>query len=112
MFAQLSHIFCRFRFDCEQPNFFDAGTRIYIINFILERQHFIEGEETPDNLGIEKLLADGVYESAYTLHDVSIITPFDFKISPNKLISIQIIFQDTDRDLLLSEWANIRKWKQ
>ncbi|XP_073830259.1 anoctamin-6 isoform X1 [Musca autumnalis] len=74
-------------FDCEQPNFFDAGTRIYIINFILERQHFIEGEETPDNLGIEKLLADGVYECAYTLHD------------------------DTDRDLLLSEWANIRKWK-
>ncbi|XP_075154912.1 anoctamin-1 isoform X4 [Haematobia irritans] len=74
-------------FECEQPNFFDAGTRIYIINFILERQHFVEGEETPDNLGIEKLLADGVYESAYTLHD------------------------DTDRDLLLSEWANITKWK-
>uniref|UniRef100_A0A1I8NNX0 Anoctamin n=1 Tax=Stomoxys calcitrans TaxID=35570 RepID=A0A1I8NNX0_STOCA len=74
-------------FECEQPNFFDAGTRIYIINFILERQHFVEGEETPDNLGIEKLLADGVYESAYTLHD------------------------DTDRDLLLSEWANIKKWK-
>lgn len=59
------------RFDVGQPNFFDAGTRNYIINFILERQHFIEGEETPDNLGIEKLLADGVYESAYTLHDVS-----------------------------------------
>lgn len=76
---------CRFRFDCEQPNFFDAGTRIYIINFILERQHFIEGEETPDNLGIEKLLADGVYESAYTLHDVSIITPFDFKIFSEKV---------------------------
>ncbi|KAM7350236.1 anoctamin-1 isoform 4-T6 [Cochliomyia hominivorax] len=74
-------------FDFEQPNFFDAGIRNYIINFILERQHFIEGEETPDNLGIEKLLADGVYESAYTLHD------------------------DTDRDLLLSEWANLKKWK-
>ncbi|XP_037816459.1 anoctamin-1 isoform X2 [Lucilia sericata] len=74
-------------FDFEQPNFFDAGTRNYIINFILERQNFIEGEETPDNLGIEKLLADGVYESAYTLHD------------------------DTDRDLLLSEWANLKKWK-
>ncbi|XP_065366433.1 anoctamin-6 isoform X2 [Calliphora vicina] len=74
-------------FDFEQPNFFDAGTRNYIINFILERQNFVEGEETPDNLGIEKLLADGVYESAYTLHD------------------------DTDRDLLLSEWANLKKWK-
>ncbi|KNC22364.1 hypothetical protein FF38_06332, partial [Lucilia cuprina] len=76
-----------YRFDFEQPNFFDAGTRNYIINFILERQNFVEGEETPDNLGIEKLLADGVYESAYTLHD------------------------DTDRDLLLSEWANLKKWK-
>ncbi|KAI9589052.1 anoctamin-1 isoform X1 [Glossina fuscipes] len=74
-------------FDFDQPNFFDAGTRIYIINFILERQHFIEGEETPDNLGIEKLLADNVYESAYTLHD------------------------DTDRDILLNEWANLKKWK-
>lgn len=51
--------------------FIDSGTRIYIINFILERQHFVEGEETPDNLGIEKLLVDEVYQSAYSLHDVS-----------------------------------------
>lgn len=59
------------RFDWEQPNFFDAGVRNAIINFILERQHFVEGEETPDNLGIEKLLEDRVYHSAYPLHDVS-----------------------------------------
>ena len=62
-----------FRFEVDSPNFFDSGTRNLIINFILERQHFVEGEETPDNLGIEKLLADGVYDSAYTLHDVSYI---------------------------------------
>uniref|UniRef100_A0A0A1XE63 Anoctamin n=1 Tax=Zeugodacus cucurbitae TaxID=28588 RepID=A0A0A1XE63_ZEUCU len=73
-------------FDWEQPNFFDAGVRNSIINFILERQNFVEGEETPDNLGIEKLLEDRVYHSAYPLHD------------------------DTDRDFLLQEWATLRKW--
>ncbi|XP_067639547.1 anoctamin-6 isoform X6 [Eurosta solidaginis] len=73
-------------FEWDQPNFFDAGIRNSIINFILERQHFIEGEETADNLGIEKLLQDRVYHSAYPLHD------------------------DTDRDFLLQEWATLRKW--
>ncbi|XP_061402791.1 anoctamin-5-like [Musca vetustissima] len=73
-------------FDSELPNFFDSGTRINIINFILERQRFVEGEETPDNLGIEKLLADGVYESAYSLHD------------------------DVERQVLLKDWANIKMW--
>ncbi|XP_011212703.2 anoctamin-1 isoform X1 [Bactrocera dorsalis] len=73
-------------FDWEQPNFFDAGVRNSIISFILERQHFVEGEETPDNLGIEKLLEDRVYHSAYPLHD------------------------DTDRDFLLQEWATLSKW--
>lgn len=66
------------------PGFIDSGTRIYIINFILERQHFVEGEETPDNLGIEKLLVDEVYQSAYSLHDVSEsgdILKMKFKIS-------------------------------
>ncbi|XP_053949632.1 anoctamin-6 isoform X4 [Anastrepha ludens] len=73
-------------FEWEQPNFFDAGVRNSIINFILERQRFVEGEETADNLGIEKLLEDRVYHSAYPLHD------------------------DTDRDFLLQEWASLRKW--
>uniref|UniRef100_A0A1I8P8X7 Anoctamin n=1 Tax=Stomoxys calcitrans TaxID=35570 RepID=A0A1I8P8X7_STOCA len=73
-------------FDCERPNFFDSGTRIYIINFMLERQHFVGGKETPNNLGIEKLLADGVYGWAYTLHD------------------------EDERKLLLSQWATLRKW--
>jgi len=57
-------------YDTEHPNFLDAGTRYFIINFILQRQHFVEGEETADNLGIEKLVQDGVYTCAYTLHDV------------------------------------------
>ncbi|XP_055844830.1 anoctamin-6 isoform X2 [Episyrphus balteatus] len=85
-------IYCEFSrnylhlFDWERPNFFDATVRNSIINFILERQHFVEGEETPDNLGIEKLIADRVYDAAYPLHD------------------------DNDKDLLLSEWATVRKW--
>lgn len=73
-------------FDVERPNFFDATVRSSIINFILERQHFVEGEETPDNLGIEKLIADRVYDSAYPLHD------------------------DNDKELLLKEWASVWKW--
>ncbi|XP_055909970.1 anoctamin-5 isoform X2 [Eupeodes corollae] len=85
-------IYCEFSrsyrllFDCEKPNFFDATVRSSIINFILERQHFVQGEESPDNLGIEKLISDGVYEAAYPLHD------------------------DNDKELLLNEWATIRKW--
>ncbi|XP_030386593.1 anoctamin-6 isoform X2 [Scaptodrosophila lebanonensis] len=73
-------------FDKNHRNFFDASTRYAIINFIMQRQHFVEGEETPDNIGIEKLLQDGVYSCAYTLHEKS------------------------DREKLLKEWANIRKW--
>ncbi|KAH8409217.1 hypothetical protein KR009_010799, partial [Drosophila setifemur] len=74
-------------YDTEHPNFFDASTRYSIINFILQRQHFVEGEETADNLGIEKLVQDGIYTCAYTLHDKD------------------------DRDRLLKEWANVTKWK-
>ncbi|XP_073835487.1 anoctamin-2-like [Musca autumnalis] len=74
-------------FDSDLPNFFDSGTRINIINFILERQRFVEGEETPDNMGIEKLIADRVYESAYSLHD------------------------DAARQVLLKYWANLKMWK-
>ncbi|KAH8238234.1 hypothetical protein KR032_001355, partial [Drosophila birchii] len=74
-------------YDTEHPNYFDASTRYSIINFILQRQHFVEGEESADNLGIEKLVQDGVYTCSYTLHDKD------------------------DRDRLLKEWANITKWK-
>ncbi|EDW81887.2 uncharacterized protein Dwil_GK25421 [Drosophila willistoni] len=74
-------------YDTEHPNFFDASTRYSIINFILQRQHFVEGEETADNLGVEKLIQDGIYTCAYTLHDKE------------------------ERDRLLKEWANIGKWK-
>ena len=57
-------------YDEEHPNYFDASTRYSIINFIMQRQNFEKGEETVDNLGIEKLVQDNVYLCAYTLHDV------------------------------------------
>ncbi|KAH8397905.1 hypothetical protein KR222_006049, partial [Zaprionus bogoriensis] len=74
-------------YDKEHPNFFDPSTRYSIINFIMQRQHFEKGEEKADNLGIEKLVEDGVYLCAYTLHD-----------------------KDRRGDLL-KEWANVCKWK-
>lgn len=58
-------------YDEEHPNYFDESTRYSIINFIMQRQQFEGGEEKADNLGIEKLIEDGVYLCAYTLHDVS-----------------------------------------
>lgn len=58
-------------YDKDHPNFFDPSTRYSIISFIMQRQHFEKGEEKADNLGIEKLVEDRVYLSAYTLHDVS-----------------------------------------
>lgn len=54
-------------------NFIDAATRNNIINFILERQRFVDGKEVPDHMGIERLLSDDVYESAYALHDVNFL---------------------------------------
>ncbi|XP_011294522.2 anoctamin-2 [Musca domestica] len=92
-FSKTNRIYSEFQrkhaclFNTDLPNFFDSATRISIINFILERQRFVKGEETPDNLGIEKLIADGVYESAYSLHD------------------------ETARQVLLKEWACLKRWK-
>ncbi|XP_062141320.1 anoctamin-6 isoform X2 [Drosophila sulfurigaster albostrigata] len=74
-------------YDKEHPNYFDPSTRYSIINFVMQRQHFEQGEEKADNLGIEKLVEDGVYLCAYTLHDKD------------------------RRGELLKEWASIRKWK-
>ncbi|XP_037816445.1 anoctamin-3-like isoform X1 [Lucilia sericata] len=72
-------------YDTQQSSFFDAGTRNSIVYFILERLHFSDDENTQDNVGIEKLLAEGAYICAYTLHD------------------------ETDRYLLLNEWATVNR---
>lgn len=67
-----------FRFDEDSKDFFNDSIRIAIVQFILERQTFSNEQESQDNIGIEKLLEDGVYKASYPLHDVSIMK---FKIS-------------------------------
>ncbi|GAB0087139.1 hypothetical protein DMENIID0001_014160 [Sergentomyia squamirostris] len=77
-------------FDTERPDFFTPDVRIAVVHFILERQRF--GHEKDANVGIEKLLSDGVYTNAYPLHDGDPKTP------------------DSQRNLLMNEWASVNKW--
>ena len=77
-------------FDTEDPNFFPNSVKFSVINFILERTKFSEDEDT--FIGIDRLLADGVYDAAYPLHDGSI-----------KDVNSQ-------RRKLYLEWSSVRKW--
>ncbi|KAH8387323.1 hypothetical protein KR093_006431, partial [Drosophila rubida] len=97
-------------YDKEHPNYFDASTRYSIINFVMQRQHFEKGEEKADNLGIEKLVDDGVYLCAYTLHDVSQIIYY-CSICFEADSRYYCALQKDRRGELLKEWASIRKWK-
>lgn len=58
------------RFDVDSTEFFNQSTSIAVVQFILERQRFSDDDESHNNVGIEKLLADGVYQASYPLHDV------------------------------------------
>lgn len=70
---ELYHEFSRdksYLFDVNEPNFFPCYVRLAVVNFILERTAF--ADNTEDNLnciGIDKLLSDVAYISAYPLHD-------------------------------------------
>ncbi|XP_055711894.1 anoctamin-4 isoform X2 [Phlebotomus papatasi] len=77
-------------FDTDRPDFFSPDVRIAVVNFILERQRF--GNDKEQSVGIEKLLTDGVYSNAYPLHDGDLKTP------------------DSQRYLLLNEWASVKQW--
>ncbi|XP_055370961.1 anoctamin-5 isoform X4 [Condylostylus longicornis] len=86
-------------FDSDNQDFFDSTVRIVVINFILERQRFINDDEfgintakTQNLIGIEKLLQDKVYENAFPLHDGDGYT------------------FGSQRYLLLTEWASLKKW--
>lgn len=59
-----------FSFDEEKEGFFSQTVSIAVVHFILERMRFSDDDETSNNVGIDKLLAEGVYEAAYPLHDV------------------------------------------
>lgn len=61
-----------FRFDVDSHDFFNQSTSIAVVQFILERQRFSDDDDSHNNVGIQKLLSDGVYQASYPLHDVRI----------------------------------------
>lgn len=78
-------------FDTHDPSFFPAFVRIAVVNFILERTPFADNAD--DNcIGIDKLLSDGAYNSAYPLHDGHHSDA------------------DSQRGLLLKEWGFVKNW--
>lgn len=93
---ELYHEFSRdksYLFDVNEPNFFPGFVRLAVISFILERTAF--ADHTDDNLnciGIDKLLADTAYISAYPLHDGHQMD------------------QGSQRALLYNEWAKMKNW--
>lgn len=93
---ELYHEFSRdksYLFDFHEQNFFPGFVRLAVINFILERTSFADNAE--DNLnciGIDKLLADSAYISAYPLHDGHHMD------------------NGSQRALLHNEWAKMKNW--
>ena len=93
---ELYHEFSRdksYLFDVNDPNFFPCFVRLSVVNFILERTAFADKEDDYINcIGINKLLADSVYISAYPLHDGHHMD------------------QGSQRALLFKEWAKVKNW--
>jgi anoctamin-1 len=93
---ELYHEFSRdksYLFDVNEPNFFPCFVRLAVVNFILERTAF--ADNTEDNLnciGIDKLLSDVAYITAYPLHDGHHMD------------------QGAQRALLFNEWAKMKNW--
>ncbi|XP_077297344.1 anoctamin-5-like isoform X2 [Arctopsyche grandis] len=79
-------------FNVEDENFFTESIRISVVAFILERQRFNNDHDASLDIGIERLVNDGVYTSAYPLHDG------DGDEAGN------------ERNLLLTHWAQISTW--
>jgi hypothetical protein len=63
------------RFDEDEiPSYFTTAIRARIVQYILRRKRYKEGDEThQDDLafGYERLIKSGVYSAAYPLHDVN-----------------------------------------
>lgn len=80
-------------FDVNDPNFFPCFVRLAVVNFILERTAF--ADNAGDNLnciGIDKLLQDSVYITAYPIHDGHHLD------------------QGSQRAILFNEWAKTKNW--
>ncbi|XP_023034609.1 anoctamin-1 isoform X1 [Drosophila willistoni] len=79
-------------FDIRQDCFFTTAVRSRIVEFILDRQRFPSKGHNDMAFGIERLIAEGVYVSAYPLHDGEISEP------------------GTTREILYKHWASVSKW--
>jgi anoctamin-1 len=93
---ELYHEFSRdksYLFDTNEPNFFPCYVRLAVVNFILERTKFADHhDDNLNHMGIDKLLADYAYISAYPLHDGHHMD------------------QSSQRALLHNEWAKMKNW--
>lgn len=93
---EIHHEFSRdkyYLFNIMDANFFPCGVRLAVINFILERTPFADNSADNQNgIGIERLLSDGVYISAYPVHDGH---------HQNR---------GSQRFLLFEEWARMKNW--
>lgn len=91
---ELYHEYSRdksYLFDTHDPTFFPTFVRISVVNFILERTPFADIAD--DNcIGIDKLLSDGAYTSAYPLHDGHHADA------------------ECQRGLLYKEWGLVKNW--
>lgn len=75
-----------FRFDVDSKGFFTQSDRILIMNYILQLETFEDEESNQSEcVGLQKLLNEDVYTTAYPVHD------------------------DTSNELLLQEWASLSK---
>ncbi|RZF41208.1 hypothetical protein LSTR_LSTR011589 [Laodelphax striatellus] len=79
-------------FDDESEDFFSGAIRTLVVDFILERQRFIDDPSSVAAIGIQRLISENVYCAAYPLHDG------DYKTAGSL------------RNLLYVEWAQVGKW--
>lgn len=68
----------KFRFDVHQKCFFTRAIRSRIVQFILDRKRFTLGIEDDYAFGIDRLISEEVYIAAYPLHDVRILSIYDY----------------------------------
>lgn len=103
----------QYLFDTEEINsglIFSSNIKRRVIDFILKRTHFIEHggghhenpeeEEDVYNFGIEKLIKDGVYSTAFPLHDGQ----YNNTSSPAGTTEYTSL-----RSFLYNEWSSLTK---
>ncbi|XP_055585585.1 anoctamin-1 [Uranotaenia lowii] len=96
---RLQHEYTRdkaYMFDDGRDDFFTPSIRIAVAKFIMDRTFFGLTEEDKFDIGLGKLMSDGVYLDAYPLHDGN-----TDKDQPDV---------ECDRKLLLDEWASVIRW--